>query len=303
MSDDARPDTMLAEREDRVFAYCTLLPAALLFLLLVVVPAITVVLMSLQDVSIGSTSGPFVGLENFIWAFTSPKFFTVLANTLIWVFGSVALEMLLGLGVALLLNKNFVGRGVARAIVFAPYIVPTVVAVLVWQFMFHDILGILNHGLTSAGLVSQPVQWLASPETAMLSVIIVAVWKLYPFVVLALLGILQSIPQEQYEAATVDGASAFQQFWRITLPYVMPVFLLTALLRTIWAFHKFDIIYMLTGGGPLGSTTTLPVLVYQKAFDDFEMGRGAAVALITAAIIAVLSGLYALMIRWAERRQ
>jgi multiple sugar transport system permease protein len=303
MSELDRVEGMSAERENRIVAYCTLLPSAIIFLLLVAVPTVTVVLMSLQDVRIGESSGPFVGLDNFVWAFTSPTFYGVLGNTLIWVFGSVALEMTVGLGAALLLNKSFVGRGVARAIVFAPYIIPTVVAVLVWRFMFHDILGILNHAMIGSGLIDEPIQWLASPNTAMMSVIMVAVWKFYPFVVLALLGILQSIPQEQYEAATVDGASDFQQFWRITLPYVMPVFLLTALLRTIWTFHKFDIIYMLTGGGPLGATTTLPVLVYQKAFDDFEMGRGAAVALITAAILAGLSAIYFLLIRWSERRQ
>jgi len=303
MADASRAAGMQAESEDRFVAYCTLLPSAIIFALLVAVPTVTVVVLGVQDVRIGESSGPFVGLDNFAWALTSPVFYTVLGNTLVWVFGSVGLEMLVGLGAALLLNKNFVGRGIARAIVFAPYIIPTVVAVLVWRFMFHDILGIMNHGLIGLGITDEPVQWLSSTETAMLSVILVGVWKFFPFVVLALLGILQSIPQEQYEAATIDGASESQQFWRITLPYVMPVFLLTALLRTIWTFHKFDIIYMLTGGGPLGSTTTLPVLVYQKAFDDFEMSRGAAVALITAAILATLSAIYFLLIRWAERRQ
>lgn len=137
----------------------------------------------------------------------------------------------------------------------------------------------------------------------MTSVIMVGVWKFFPFVVIAILGILQSIPQEQYEAARIDGASDFQQFWRITLPYVLPVFLLTALLRTIWSFNKFEIIYLMTGGGPLDATTTLPILVYLKAFSDFEFGRAAAIAIVTLAILCGLLAVYFFFIKRAEARQ
>jgi multiple sugar transport system permease protein len=153
------------------------------------------------------------------------------------------------------------------------------------------------------GVIDKPLLWLNSGTWAMVSVIIVGVWKFFPFVVLALLGILQSIPQEQYEAARIDGASAFQQFWRITLPYVLPVFILTALLRTIWTFHKFEIIYLMTGGGPLDATTTLPILVYFKGFVDFELGRAAAVAILTFLILVVLLVAYFLLMKRAEARQ
>jgi multiple sugar transport system permease protein len=169
--------------------------------------------------------------------------------------------------------------------------------------MFHDIVGIINAGLISIGLIDKPLLWLNSQSLAMTSVILVGVWKFFPFAVIALLGILQAIPQEQYEAAKIDGASSIQQFWRITLPYVMPVFLLTALLRTIWTFHKFEIIYLMTGGGPLDATTTLPILVYLKAFTDFEFGRAAAVAILTFGILGVLLGLYFILIKRAEARQ
>src|SRR5690606_11774476 len=155
----------------------------------------------------------------------------------------------------------FALRGAARALVLAPYLIPTIVAVLTWRFMFHDLVGILNYFLISTGITDSPVLWLSNRRYAMLAVIIVGVWKFLPFVVIAILGILQAIPNEQYEAAQIDGASSFQQFWRITLPYILPVFILTALLRTIWNFNKFDIIYLLTGGGPLKSTTTVPLLI------------------------------------------
>ncbi len=211
--------------------------------------------------------------------------------------------MILGPGVALLLNRAFAGRGLARAIAFAPYLIPTVVAVLVWRYMFHDVVGILNYLLVAVGAIDQPLNWLDSPSMAMFSVIVVGVWKFLPFSVLALLAVLQSIPQEQYEAARIDGAGDLQQFTRITLPYVMPVFLLTALLRTIWTFHKFDIIYLMTGGGPMDATTTLPVLVYEQAFVDYEMGRAAAMAIVTAVILGVLLAAYFTLIRRAEAKQ
>jgi multiple sugar transport system permease protein len=292
-----------AQREDRVLAHMALLPSALVLLLLVALPAATVANFSVRDVQLGDETHPFVGLRNFAWALADDAFWSALVNTLEWVFGSVGLEMLIGLSVALLLNRSFVGRGIARAIVFAPYLIPTVVAVLVWRFMFHDVVGVLNFFLMKIGVLDAPVNWLNSPRMAMVSVIVVGVWKFFPFVVLAILGVLQSIPQEQYEAARIDGANDWQMFWRITLPYVMPVFLLTALLRTIWTFHKFDIIYLLTGGGPVGATTTLPVLVYQKAFADFELGRASALALITAAILGVLLCVYFVLNKRAEARQ
>jgi len=296
-------ETRAALAGDRMLAYATLAPSAVFLLLLAGVPTVTVFVTAMQDVGMGDMSGPFVGFDNFIWALTSEAFYTALWNSFIWVFGSVSVEMVLGLGLALLLNKTFAFRGVARAVILAPYLVPTVVAVLTWRYMFHDIVGIINAGLISVGVIDKPLLWLNSQSLAMVSVILVGVWKFFPFAVIALLGILQAIPQEQYEAARIDGASSFQQFWRITLPYVMPVFLLTALLRTIWTFHKFEIIYLMTGGGPLDATTTLPILVYLKAFSDFEFGRAAAVAILTFGILGVLLGLYFILIRQAEARQ
>jgi multiple sugar transport system permease protein len=296
-------ETRAALEGDRTLAYATLAPSVVFLLLLAGVPTITVFVTAMQDVGMGEMSGPYVGFENFVWALTSEAFYTALWNTSIWVFGSVSIEMVLGLGLALLLNKTFAFRGIARAVILAPYLVPTVVAVLTWRYMFHDIVGIINAGLISIGLIDKPLLWLNSQSLAMTSVILVGVWKFFPFAVIALLGILQAIPQEQYEAAKIDGASSIQQFWRITLPYVMPVFLLTALLRTIWTFHKFEIIYLMTGGGPLDATTTLPILVYLKAFTDFEFGRAAAVAILTFGILGVLLGLYFILIKRAEARQ
>lgn len=150
-------DNRAALSGDRLLAYAALAPSAFLLLLLAGVPTITVFVTAMQDVGMGDTDGPFIGFENFAWVFAEPAFYTALWNTFVWVFGSVALEMLLGLGLALLLNKNFAFRGAARAIILAPYLVPTVVAVLTWRYMLHDIVGVVNAVLTNLGITDQPL--------------------------------------------------------------------------------------------------------------------------------------------------
>ncbi len=291
------------QRGDRTFAYLTLLPSVALILLLIAVPTLAIFALSVQDVTLGRFTGEFAGLANFRAVLGNPDFYSALINTFIWVFGNVGMEMLLGTGLALLLHQSFRFRGLVRAIVLAPFLMPTVVAVLVWRYMFDDIVGIANSLLIGTGLVEKPVQWLTSPRLAMFSVILIGTWKFAPFVVLAILGILQSIPTEQYEAAKLDGANAVQRFMRITVPYILPVFILTALLRTIWSFHKFDLIYLLTGGGPVDATTTLPILIFVKGFQEFEVGGAAAIALIMFGIILVFLAIYLLLMRWSEKRQ
>lgn len=287
---------------DRWFAYLSLAPSFALILLLVAVPTLAVFALSFEHVSLGESSGAYVGLANYRTVLADPDFYAALVNTFIWVFGSVALEMIVGCGLALMLHQQFRLRWLARAIVLAPYLLPTVVAVLVWRYMFDDIVGIANHFLLATGLSNKPVQWLTSPQTAMFSLILIGTWKFAPFVVIAILGILQSIPVEQYEAARLDGADPIRRFIYITLPHILPVFLLTALLRTIWSFHKFDLIYLLTGGGPVNATTTLPILVYLKGFQDFDVGSAAAIALLMFAIILVCLGGYFWLLRHSEGR-
>lgn len=300
----------MAEREggalyrgDLRLAWLSVAPAAAILLALSFIPALMVLDISVRRVETGDETGPFVGLENFWWALSEPSFFQALGNSLIWTFGSVGIEMVVGLGLALLLDQSFRLRGLARAAILAPYLVPTVVAVLTWRYMFHDLVGVFNYMLLGIGLIREPILWLGQPTSAMFAVILVGVWKFFPFVVIAVLGILQAIPREQFEAARIDGASAWRRLRVITLPQIMPVLLLTAVLRMIWTFHKFDIIYLLTGGGPLDATTTLPVMVYLQGFQDMDLGRAAAVAIVTMLILSVLLVAYFTLQRRAERAQ
>jgi multiple sugar transport system permease protein len=293
----------LGIRGDRLVAYMAVSPMLAVMIVLVAIPAITVFVTSVQRVDTLSDTATFAGLSNFYRVIADPLFHQTLWNTAIWVIGSVSLEMLLGLGFALVLHQKFFLRGTVRTILLVPYLIPTIVAVLTWKFMFHDIVGILNFALMAIHVIDAPLLWLSSPSSAMISVIMIGTWKFFPFACLAILAILQTIPQEQYEADQIDGASSWQIFRRITIPHILPVFLLTALLRTIWAFNKFDIIYLLTGGGPVNSTTTLPVMVYLKAFDDYDFGQAAAVAVLTFAIMVLLMIVYMTAMRRAEKSQ
>jgi multiple sugar transport system permease protein len=288
---------------DRPLAYLLLLPSVVLIVGLIVTPFVQSVFYSFTNKHTVAPDYELVGLENYFSLFARPDFAEAFRNSVVWTVGSVGLELVLGLYVALVLQRHFKLRGVARAIVLFPYLIPTIVAVLVWRFMMHDLLGVVNYGLIALGVVRQPILWFSNTDTAMMGVIIVGVWKFFPFVVIALLGILQSISAEIYEAAKVDGANMFDELWHITMPAILPVFLLTALLRTIWTWDKFDIIYQLTGGGPLQATTTMSIYVYYEMFQQFNQGRAAAVAMVMFLIMLTMSLVYTALYDRAERAQ
>jgi multiple sugar transport system permease protein len=232
----------------------------------------------------------FVGFSNYIRLLKDPYFWAALRHDLVWTAGTVGLSAIIGLLIALLLNKNLKLRNFARGLILFPYIVPIVVVTLVWRYMLNDLYGVISYLLSLIGV--DHVGWFSSPRMAMLSVIIVGTWKFFPFVVIALLGRLQIIPLEPYEAARVDGANAWQTFRYLTWPAILPIFLLTILLRIIWTFNKFEHIYMLTGGGPVGSTITLPILVYNKAFQEYKMGEAATTAVLMLLVLLIAAFIY-----------
>jgi multiple sugar transport system permease protein len=255
-----------------------LTPAVLLFALLIFYPMAQSLFLSLNKVSTLTLRTQYVGLANFEALLADPAFRTSFVNTLVWTAGAVTLQLVLGVGAALLLNGRLVARSAARGLVLFPYLLPTAVAVLVWRWLFNDLYGLINYVLISAGLIAQPLPWLSQSPNAMIAVILVGTWKFFPFVVIAVLARLQSIPESLYEAARVDGAGRWSLFFDITLPQLANVLSVVILLRSIWDFKEFDLIYLMTGGGPGISTQTLPILVYRQAFQLLNFGRGAAVA-------------------------
>jgi len=269
-------------------------PAIVLFSAVVVYPLLYAIYMSLFSIYTPTMSGEYIGGDNYIRLLASPEFWRSLLNTLVWTVGTLSLQLVAGVLLALMLHRNLVFRSLARSLVLFPYFLSTVVAVLVWRWLFNDLYGILNHFLVSVGIIDTPIDWLGSMPNAMLSIVVVGAWKYFPFVVIAVLARLQTIPEELYEAARIDGASPLARFFDVTLPQLKGVLVVIVLLRTVWDFKEFDLIYLMTGGGPVISTQTLPLLVYKEAFSLNQMGGASAVAVL---MMLVMLGAMVLYLR------
>ena len=258
-----------------------LAPAFAMTVVLVLVPAAETVWMSLHDIVLFRPRvRPFVGLANYVTALTDPVFWSSLVNSLIWVVAAVGLQFLLGLGAALLLNRNFPWRSIARALVVVPWALPSVIIGLIWTWMLDFNLGLINTLGTRLGLLAQPIAWLAQPTAALCAVILAVVWQGFPFFTVTLLAGLQSIPAELYEAASLDGAGAFAKFRNVTLPGLAAVMATALLLRMIWVANSLDLILVMTGGGPGTATQTLPLHAFLTAWSGGNYGQGSALAVI-----------------------
>lgn len=272
-------------------------PTIIVFSAVIVYPLVSAIYLSLFSIYTPTMEGEWAGLDNYRQLLASGEFWRSLLNNFVWTAGTLTLQMVFGISVALLLHQNLVFRSLARSLVLFPYFLSTVVAVLVWRWLFNDLYGVLNHMLMWAGLIDMPVDWLGSMPNAMVSLVFVGAWKYFPFVVIAVLARLQSIPDELYEAATIDGAGPFARFTDITLPQLKDVLIVIVLLRTIWDFKEFDLIYLLTGGGPIISTQTLPLMVYKEAFALNQMGAASAVAVVMMLIMLIFMTVYLRKVR------
>ncbi|MBQ8103740.1 MAG: carbohydrate ABC transporter permease [Afipia sp.] len=232
----------------------------------------------------------WVGLDNYLTALKNPSFWAALMNGLVISIFAIISQVVLGVSIALVLNRQFVGQTIVRALSIVPYFLPTVVACLIAQWMLDPNYGLIKSVLASFG--SSMFDWGANSATAKGTVVLVSVWIWTPFVVTCVLAGLQTIPAQLYEAARVDGAGALKQFWHITLPGLRSVLIVVILLRGIWMFNKFDVIWLLTKGGPLNQTETLPILAYRRAFLEFDLGGGAAVATISFLLLASIILIY-----------
>jgi multiple sugar transport system permease protein len=228
----------------------------------------------------------FIGLANYAAVFADEEFWRSLWLGLVYSLSTIALQLVLGVGAALLLNEAFAGRGLVRAVAIFPYVIPTVVAVIVWKWLLNSQFGLVNH------LLGVPVSWMGR-DWIMVSLILVSVWQFFPFVLLAVLARLQTIPQDLYDAAKVDGANAFQRFWDVTLPQLAGVLFVVVLLRSIWMFTKFDTPWlMIQGGGAETYIRTLPIYTYLRTFGYYEAGRGSAMAVLMFLMLVGAAALY-----------
>ncbi len=293
----------LQHREQRQ-AWVLLAPMLIVMALLTAWPLLRTIWLSFTDAElIGSgTQTGYVGLDNYLYALTDPDFRAAIGRTLYFTVISVALEGVIGVLVALLLNQKFTGRNVLRVLVILPWAPPTIVNAMMWRLNFNPDYGSINALLTQAGIIDGYRSWLGSPDSALNAVMLADVWKNYPLVTLLVLAAMQSIPEDLYEAARLDGAPAWRRFRAITFPAIVGALSVALVLRTIDAFKVFDIIYVMTRGGPVDSTKTLSSYVYQESFSYLRAGSGAAYAILMTLMCSVLIALYMTMLYRQRRR-
>lgn len=277
-------------RNDRT-AYLLLSPSLLVLGLVILYPLLNTLWLSIQhQILTRPYQDHFVGTTHYLQALTDPEVRTMAWHTLIFTVCSVGAKMGFGLLGALLLNVQMRGVTWVRSFYMLPWLVPSVVAAMVWRWIFNDPFGIANELLHRLGLAH--VQWLSHDITAMGCVILVDVWRGLPLMTLLLLAGLQSIPHETIEAAMIDGASVWQRFWRVTLPQMRSVLLMTGTLSLIGTFNSFNIIYVMTGGGPAHATDILVTYVFRLAFTAFDFGYAAALSILIIVVILMLTLLY-----------
>ncbi|WLS79157.1 sugar ABC transporter permease [Erwinia pyri] len=293
----------LSQREQRQ-AWVLLAPMLIVMGLLTAWPLLRTIWLSFTDAALIGNGGEvnYVGVENYLYALTDPDFLASLWRTLYFTIASVLLEGIIGVLVALLLNQKFYGRSVLRVLVILPWALPTIVNAMMWRLNFNPDYGSINALLTQWGIIDGYRSWLGSPDSALNAVMLADVWKNYPLVTLLTLAAMQSIPDDLFEAVRLDGASAFRRFRAITFPAIVGPLSVALVLRTIDAFKIFDIIYVMTRGGPVDSTKTLSFFVYQESFSYLRAGSGAAYAILMTLMCSVLIALYMAMLYRQRRR-
>ncbi|MBP0616121.1 carbohydrate ABC transporter permease [Jiella mangrovi] len=292
--EQAQPDRRPLKRLGlRVEPYLYSAPAVIIVATVMLVPLVIGMTYAFRDIRLlNPFSGGFVGLDNFRRLAADGDFYLALKNTVFWTAASVFFQFTLGLILALLLNRPFAGRGIAQALVFLPWAVPSFLSGLDWAWLFNPVVGPIPHWLTALGVMSQPENILSDPDLAMWGPIVANVWWGIPFFAITMLAALQSIPADIYEAASIDGAGPFERFRAITLPFLAPTIAIAVLLRTVWIANFADLIVVMTNGGPADRTQIVASYIFTTAFRRLDFGYASAIAM----VLLVLLMIYSLLI-------
>lgn len=271
-------------------AYALIAPAAIYILAIVAWPLVETIRLSFTNSSLAGEE--YIGFENYEKMFGSKKFNKIVIRTFVWMFFSVSLKLFVGLIGATLLNANLPGRSMFRVLIMPPWIVPIAIGMLGWLWLYNGYFGIIAGVGMKTGILDGPFGFLAYKQSAFISTIIADVWVGTPMVTIFFLAAMQGVPKDLYEAAYCDGASRWHRFFKITLPQITPVIITMALLSAIWTFNSFEIIWILTEGGPRGATTTLIIDTYKMALGNYKFGRGAARAVIVMILLTIFAAFY-----------
>jgi multiple sugar transport system permease protein len=286
----------------RLVPYLLLAPALGFIVLFILYPLGLNLYTSFQHrVFTEPTTNRFVGLANYVTVAKDPTFWLVLRQSAVWVVGSLAFQFVLGLALALLLNERFPARGLYRSLILSPWAISGVIIAIMWKWMYNPQVGVLNELLVRLGLVNHRLAFLADPSTSLAAVMVTNIWRGTPFFAVMLLAALQAVPKALYEAAEMDGASAWQRFLHVTLPSILPMVFAALLLRTIWIFNDVDLIFVMTDGGPVRASETVATFLYKKASRDLDFGMGSALAMVMFAILMTITAFYYRAFRRSDR--
>jgi multiple sugar transport system permease protein len=267
----------LLERE-AVFSWLMVAPALLFLLAFVAYPFVWGIYLSLQQRGVAQ-EGVFVGLQNYVDNWNNPIFWQVAQNTFVFTFAATVFKLVGGMGLALVMNQQFPFKNLVRAALLLPWIVPTVLSTIAWMWIFDPTFSVINWSLVNTGLMERGPSWTGDGFWAMVMVIVANVWRGLPFYAITLLAALQTISGELYEAAAIDGANARQRFFRVTLPLLKPVLVITTMFSVIWTFSDFQLVYVLTAGGPANATHLFATYAFNVALGAGQLGSGASIAL------------------------
>ncbi|CAM3928856.1 carbohydrate ABC transporter permease [Lederbergia lenta] len=282
--------------------YLFVLPAVLFVICFMIYPIIYNIVVSFQDLKISNlnSGGPFIGLQNYIEIFQSEKFLVAFKNTFIYTITCIFFQVVIGYLLALFFNQDFPFRNFFRSILLLAWMTPLVITGTLFKWLFDVDYGVINYILMNIHVIDNPINWLGQESTALAAVIITNIWVGIPFNMILILSALQALPGEVYEAAKIDGANKLQTFTKITMPLMKPTLFVILVLGIIYTFKVFDIILIMTGGGPVNATQVLPFFGYEQAFVNFNFGTSGAVATIILLILMCISLVYLYMIKKEE---
>ena len=296
-----RPSRLRRLEDERWLALALLTPTAVLLGLFIAYPFVEGVLLSLSSTRVGQP-GEFVGLKNFHKIWNDSIFHTTMWNTFWYTGVTTVFKLALGLWLALLLNRHFRGKAIIRAFILLPFIIPTVLSTFAWKWMFDPTFSVINWTLFQLGIITTRINWLGDPDLAMTSIIVINIWRGVPFFAITLLAGLQTISPELHEAAAIDGARPWQRFWHVTWPLLMPVTLVVELFSVIQTFADFQLVYVMTGGGPANATHLFATYAYQLGIGTGLLAEGAAISLAMFPFLFIIVVVQLLYIRRVETR-
>jgi len=273
--------------QERLLGYVLITPVALLIVALIAYPFLNAIWLSLTEKMVGYPAH-FVGLKNYAALYESPRFRIVAWNSVVYTVGSISAKLVIGMVMAVALQKAVRGNQLLRGFLLLPWVIPTVVIALTWRWLLDLYRGLFNVGLQDLGIIGAGIHWLGNPDLAMLSVIMANVWRGFPFFGVSFLAAMQTVPQDLYDAASVDGASAWQQFWRVSLPSIKGVVAIVTLLSTIWTLNDFNIVYIMTRGGPGAATHIFATYSYELGIQSQRWGMAMAASMYSLPVLALL---------------